>query len=653
MQNQKIADNKLSDWQSDKVYGQIRLVFSSIFFSLKAILAVSLLLTAIQWEAINHLVLLFWQLGVFLVSAFRYWQYRRFQASPRSPEEARYWSHQAVLGAFLSGLQWAVAGVFLFAPDSMPHQLFLTFVIAGMAAGAITSLSAYFPAISIFLLVSIFPLSWSFFRLDTGMGDLMAGMLIFFMVLIIRAAHRLNTIITDAITMQHEKGIAEATMRRQALFDELTQLPNRRMLFTHLDQEISRSRRHGYFGAILFLDLDNFKNVNDSLGHALGDKLLTQVAARITLRLRKEDIAARLGGDEFVILLSEIGRQSSTALTHVQRVASEIQGLFKEPFQVNGHTLHITASIGIVLFPLDESSPGDLLQRADVAMYRAKEEGRDRFRFFQPAMQEALDNRLRIEKGLRRALEQKQLELYYQPQVDSQGRMIGAEALVRWRHPKHGIINPAEFISIAEETGLIYRLGDQVLCMACEHILQLAKSTPLAISVNISPKQFREPTFPDRVEEIILQYGIDPKLLHLEITESTVMEDIEQTIDRMETIKSLGVSFAIDDFGTGQSSLAYLKRLPIETLKIDRSFVDDIEKASNDAILVETIIIMAKHMGLKTIAEGVETSESLAFLQDKGCNNFQGYLFSHPVPFHELARMDRRLLPRPASKPAA
>ncbi|WP_457676780.1 putative bifunctional diguanylate cyclase/phosphodiesterase [Thiolapillus sp.] len=650
MQEQTSSDNRLSDWQSDKTYGQIGLVFSSVSFSLKAILIVSLLLTAIQWEAIDHPTLILWFCGVILVSAFRLHQYRRFQAASHTPEYLDYWIRQAVLGAFLSGLQWAAAGVLLFTPDSMPHQLFLTFVIAGMAAGAVTTLSAYFPAVSIFLLVAIFPLSWSFFRLDTGMGDLMAGMLLFFAVLVIQAAHRLNTIITDALTMQHEKGIAEATMRRQALFDELTNLPNRRMLFTHLEQEISRSRRHGYFGAILFLDLDNFKNVNDSLGHALGDRLLTQVAARITLRLRKEDIAARLGGDEFVLLLSEIGRRSSTALAHVQRIASEIQGLFKEPFQVNGHTLHVTASIGIVLFPLDESSPGDLLQRADVAMYQAKEEGRDRFRFFQPAMQEALDRRLRIEKGLRRALDGNQLELYYQPQVDTGGKMIGAEALVRWRDPRRGIINPGEFIGIAEDTGLIYRLGDRVLCMACEHILKLAESSPLAVSVNISPRQFHEPAFVDRVKEIIEQYGIDPHFLHLEITESTVMDDIDKTIERMESIRSLGVTFAIDDFGTGQSSLAYLKRLPIETLKIDRSFVDDIEKASNDAVLVETIILMARHMGLKIIAEGVETRKSLSFLKEKGCNNFQGYLFSRPVPFQTLIRMDRQLSPCSGSR---
>jgi diguanylate cyclase (GGDEF)-like protein len=653
MQKQKLTSEQPADWQSDKIYGQIGLVFSSVSFSLKAILSVSLLLVVIQWETINHMVLLLWLLGVCLVSAFRLWQHRRYTASTHSPEDVHYWIRQAVLGAFLSGLQWAAAGTLLFAPDSMPHQLFLTFIIAGMAAGAVTTLSSFFPAISVFLLIALFPLSWSFFHLDTSMGDVMAGMLLFFAFLVIQAAHRLNIIITDALTMQHEKSIAEANLRHQALFDELTGLPNRRMLFTHLDHEISRSRRHGYFGAILFLDLDNFKNVNDSLGHALGDRLLTQVTARITLRLRREDIVARLGGDEFVLLLSEIGRQSSAALTHVQRVATEIQGLFSEPFQINGHALHVTASIGIVLFPLDESSPGDLLQRADVAMYRAKEEGRNRFRFFQPAMQEALDNRLRTEKGLRRALEQGQLELYYQPQVDSRGQMIGAEALVRWRDPERGIINPGEFISIAEETGLIYHLGDQVLCMACEHILQLAKSNPLAVSVNISPKQFRDPAFPDRVKEIIRQYGIDPRLLHLEITESTVMDDIEQTIERMESIKSLGVSFAIDDFGTGQSSLAYLKRLPIETLKIDRSFVDDIENASNDAILVETIIIMAKHMGLKIIAEGVETRKSLAFLQEKGCNSFQGYLFSHPVPFHALIRMDRCLPPRSSGKPAA
>ncbi len=641
MDNQAMKDGG----QSSILLEQVRLVFASVPFSAMSIPIVGCILGVLLWDTVDHAIIVGWLSAIFLVSLFRGWQYWRFQTARPKPEETKRWHREALLGAALSGLSWGASGVLLFAPDSMPDQLFLTFVLVGVIATAVTTLSALFPAILFFLLVSILPITWSFFSMGTNLGMVLAGLFLFFMFLMLKTAYRLNTILTETLTMRHDKVMAEATIHHQALYDELTDLPNRRMLFDQLGQEVARSFRHGYLGAILFLDLDNFKNVNDSLGHALGDKLLKEVAQRLSHRLRKEDIAARLGGDEFVILLSEIGKDSSQASVRAQRVASEIQQLFLEPFRIDGHTLYVSASIGIVLFPLDESEPGDLLQRADVAMYRAKEDGRDRFRFFQPAMQKALDTRLTIEKGLRKALETDQLELYYQPQVKADGSIYGAEALVRWQHPERGLISPIEFIPIAEETGLIYRLGDWVLNAACEHICQLSAVGPLVVSVNISPKQFREPDFVNRVRELIVAYGIDPKLLHLEITESTVLDNIEQTIERMEAIKSLGVSFAIDDFGTGHSSLAYLKRLPIETLKIDRSFVSDIVDDPNDAVLVETIIVMAKHLGLRTIAEGVETREVLAFLKEKGCHNFQGYLFSRPVPFDTLLEMGGFLLP--------
>ncbi|WP_456405107.1 putative bifunctional diguanylate cyclase/phosphodiesterase [Thiolapillus sp.] len=633
------------DTNAGILYEQVRLLFASVPFSVTSIPVVSLLLLTLEWNVIDHRILSGWLSALVLVSVFRFWQYRRFQAAESAPAEVDKWFHHALFGAALSGLMWAAAGLLLFSPESMPHQLFLTFITVGVAAGAVTTLSALYPAVLFFLVASLLPLSWSFFSLDTQLGMIMGGLLIFFMLMLAQTSRRLNTIIVETLRMRVEKVVAEATIHHQALYDELTDLPNRRMLFDQLGQDMARSRRHGYMGAILFLDLDNFKNVNDSLGHALGDKLLKQVASRLASRLREEDTAARLGGDEFVILLSQVGKNSVDAAARTQYVASEIQRLFSEPFKVDGHTLYVTASIGMVLFPLDESGPGDLLQRADVAMYRAKEEGRDRFRFFQPAMQQVLDSRLTIEKGLRKALETNQLELVYQPQVDAQGCVNGAEALVRWRHPERGLISPAEFICVAEETGLIYRLGDWVLCAACEHIRELSATRPMNISVNISPNQFREPAFVSRVQEIVTEYGIDPRLLHLEITESTMLDNIEQTIERMEAIRSLGISFAVDDFGTGHSSLAYLKRLPIEIVKIDRSFVSDIVDDPNDAILVETIIVMAQHLGLKTIAEGVETWETLEFLKEKGCHNFQGYLFSRPISFQELLVMKPCLLP--------
>ena len=636
--------------------GQVCLFFDSIPFSIQAILLTSFLLSYLIWEVTSHRAILGWLSLVSLVSLVRLWQYRQFTRKDPTVEKVAHWWNQALLSATMSAITWAAASLFLFPPESLLHQLLFTFLVAGIAAGAVTTLSSIFPAILLFLLIDLLPLSWRFMMSENHQEQLIGAMAVFFMLLLLLSARRLNETIMETLTMRHEKSRAEATIRHQALYDELTDLPNRRLMYNQLNREIARSSRHGHLGAILFLDLDYFKNVNDSLGHAVGDKLLQQVAARLTGRLRNEDTVSRLGGDEFVILLPEIANNADQALTRAHACASDLRQLFQEPFLVEGHTLHISASIGIVLFPLDESTPGDLLQQADVAMYRAKDEGRDGFCLFHPGMQEELEARLKIQRGLRRALCEDQLELYYQPQVDVQGRILGAEALVRWHHPRLGLVSPADFIPIAEETGLIYQLGDWVLETACRHIRQLSEQAPLVISINISPKQFREPAFVEHVKEVVEKSGIDPGLLHLEITEGTVLDNVEQSIAHMESLKECGIGFSIDDFGTGYSSLAYLKRLPIEALKIDRSFVLDVIDDRNDAVLVETIIVMARHLGLEVIAEGVETREVLSFLAQKGCRKFQGYLFSRPVPFAKLTALEQPLLqeqrpctPAPAS----
>jgi EAL domain-containing protein (putative c-di-GMP-specific phosphodiesterase class I) len=291
---------------------------------------------------------------------------------------------------------------------------------------------------------------------------------------------------------------------------------------------------------------------------------------------------------------------------------------------------------------MDQRSPEDLLQQADVAMYSAKERGRDNTQIFLPSMQAAVDQRLQVDRGLRQAIGNGELELYYQPQVLASGRIIGAEALVRWNHPERGLVSPAEFIGVAEETGLIYQLGDWILRRACEHLAVLGRERGLHIAVNISPKQFRENSFVERVKTIIAETGAPPELLTLEITENVVIDNIEQTIGRMQILKALGITFSVDDFGTGHSSLAYLKRLPLDVLKIDQSFVRDIGTDPNDAVIVETIIVMAQHLELQVIAEGVETREALHFLTAKGCRQFQGYLFARPEPFDTLLGLLQR-----------
>lgn len=430
---------------------------------------------------------------------------------------------------------------------------------------------------------------------------------------------------------------AEARIEHLAFYDALTELPNRRLLLDRLEQNISRARRYGHFGAMLFLDLDRFKNINDSLGHPIGDALLQEVSKRLLHDLRTEDTVSRLGGDEFVMLLSDLGNDEANAAALAQQKAESIKVRLAEKYFVDGHELHITPSIGVAMFPSgknNQETGDDILRYADTAMYKAKDDGRDTIRFFLPSMQAAADSRLAIEKELRYALERSELCLFFQPQVNGKGEILGAETLARWQHPEKGFISPATFIPIAEATGLILPIGEWVLRTACEH-LRAWSDEGLSIhhlAVNVSPRQFRQPNFVNQVEKILEQTGADPTQLGLELTEGMVIDNILDTIEKMDALKKLGIELSIDDFGTGYSSLAYLQKMPLDILKIDQSFVRDIETDSNDAAIVDTIISMANHLNLKVIAEGVETRYELDFLQDKGCPLYQGYLFSKPVP---------------------
>ncbi len=626
--------------------GQARLFFSALPFSITTIQLMALLLAVIQWSVVDHGAILLW-LGIsFTVTLLRWWQYRAFKAAEPDPGDAGRWERQALISGILSGTTWLTADLLMFPPDSLPHQIVLSFMVAGVAAGSVTTLTPILPAVSAFLVMALTPLSIRFFLITSPFSLLLGAMLLVLLVLMIQAASRLYRMIEETLAMHHEKCLAEAAVKHQAHYDELTDLPNRRLLFQHLDQELARARRHGHLNALLFFDLDNFKNINDTLGHDVGDKLLQQVAKRITSHLRTEDILARLGGDEFVVLLPEIGRTPEAAAQNCRGYVKKIRGLFASPFMVEGHRLNMTTSIGVVLFPTGDQNRRELLKQADVAMYRAKARGPGSYQFFEPAMQAALQRRLELERGLRMALRTDQLELYYQPQVDHLGRIHGAEALVRWHHPERGLIPPSEFVPVAEESGLILSMGQWVLHTACEHLRELERQgRHITLSVNISPRQFAEADFVGRVEQVLEETGVDPRRLHLEVTEGMVLDNVEQTIAHMEALRKMGIRFAVDDFGTGHSSLAYLKKLPISTLKIDRSFVIDITTDPNDAVLVETIIDMADHLGLATIAEGVETLEARNFLHARGCRDYQGYLYSPPVPFEALLLLPEVLAP--------
>ncbi|MCP4408850.1 MAG: EAL domain-containing protein [Gammaproteobacteria bacterium] len=440
-----------------------------------------------------------------------------------------------------------------------------------------------------------------------------------------------------------ERRKAANLIKHQASFDILTDLPNRRLLLDRVVQALARCRRHGHKGALLFLDLDQFKHINDSLGHPVGDALLQEVSRRLKKGLRKEDTSARLGGDEFVVLFSELNDDPKQAAQQAQAGAEKIQSKLAAPYTIHNHELHITASIGVAMFPMEDEDADDIVKYADTAMYRAKEAGRNTIRFFLPSMQLAAQERLRLQNDLRLSLLRNELQLHFQPQVDFSSNIIGAEALLRWQHPERGNIAPVCFIPVAEETGQILTIGEWVLESALRQLKawadDITESSLHHLAINVSPRQFRQEDFVLRIERALDLTGADPQRLTLELTEGILVENLEDTIQKMEALKRLGVRFSIDDFGTGYSSLAYLKRLPLDEIKIDRSFVCDITTDPSDANLVETIITMADHLGLEVVAEGVEAEEQLEFLREKGCRIFQGYYFSRPRSVEGFAEL--------------
>ena len=444
-----------------------------------------------------------------------------------------------------------------------------------------------------------------------------------------------------------ERKKAEERIEHLAYYDDLTDLANRRLLRDRLQHEIAVARRHDSYGALLFLDLDRFKHLNDALGHPIGDELLVQVADRLRGAVRAEDTVARLGGDEFVVLLPALGHELSLAGFEAQAVAEKIRGRLSEPYDLQGHRYHLGVSIGIVLFPEGDEDADDVLKHADSALYRAKDEGRNTVRFYQPGMQAAADARLTMEKDLRVAMEaDDQLFLHYQPQVNAEGRLVGTEALIRWKHPTRGWVAPIHFIPVAEETGLIRELGEWVLRTAVAQLKEWMAADLCGewcvLSLNVSPKEFHQPDFVSKILRVIEESEVPAGCLDLEITENVVMDNVGEAVEKMHALREAGLRFTIDDFGTGYSSLSYLKRLPLDKLKIDRSFVTDIHFDPNDAAIVETIIAMAQHLGLGIVAEGVETREELDFLLEKGCDVFQGYYFARPMPAAEFSDFIRK-----------
>ncbi len=436
----------------------------------------------------------------------------------------------------------------------------------------------------------------------------------------------------------------QSQLERQANYDELTGLANRNLFQDRLEQALIFSRRHDCGLAVIFIDLDNFKTINDSLGHDAGDALLPQVASRLAGAVREGDTVARQGGDEFVLLLTETREEKDVSM-----IAQKLLQAVSEPFEVGGRNLHITCSIGVASYPKDGEDRQVLLKNADAAMYRAKEIGRNNVQFFAEEMNVKAMERLMLENSLHQALERKEFLLHYQPQVDLRsGEIAGMEALVRWHHPELGLLSPARFIPVAEDSCLIIALGEWVLRTACAQnkAWQDAGLKPITVAVNLSARQFRQHDLVEMVTRVLRETGLDPAHLELEVTESLVMQNVEETIATLGRLKAMGIKLSIDDFGTGYSSLNYLKRFPVHTLKIDQSFVRDITTDPSDAAIAKTIISMAHELGLKVIAEGVETEEQKSFLCLRRCDEMQGYFFSRPVPaaeFESVLRDGRRL----------
>ncbi len=433
----------------------------------------------------------------------------------------------------------------------------------------------------------------------------------------------------------------ERRIHQLAFYDPLTRLPNRIALLDRLQHALSSSRRHGEHGALMFLDLDNFKTLNDTQGHDIGDRLLQQVAQRLQACVRGEDTVARLGGDEFVVLLEELGDDAGYAALQAESAAKKLLAAFRQPFNL-GTVLHsCTTSVGVTLFDGVPDSVDELLKQADLAMYESKQAGRDSVHFFDPRMQELVMQRATLEADLRRALQRQEFVLHYQPQWLRDGRLAGLEALLRWQHPQNGLVYPDDFIGVCEESGLILPIGRWVLRSACEQLATWHRAglRDTRISVNVSPRQLRSPDFVDEVRSALQASNAPPSCLKLELTESMLLRDVEASIEKMRDLRSIGVRFALDDFGTGYSSLSLLQRLPLDQIKIDQSFVHGLGKPGNDSAVVQSIISLGKNLHMAVIAEGIETTEQRDLLASFGCDEFQGFLHGRSMPAEDAVHL--------------
>ena len=627
------------DLQQTLLVERLKLYYDAYKQSVFANLINSVLLVFLLWGVVDHSYLIGWLLLNLANTLYRALIWLRFRKIEEDRLTERQWYWHMLVGSILSGLLWGGAGYLFFTPDLF-YQALLGFILAGMTAGAVVTLAPFFESTFGFVVCAITPFLIRLLESGTTQAIEMSVMVALFLVLISVSGNRVHQTIVEGLRMRFLREKAESLVYQQAYYDELTELPNRRTLRAHLEQELSRAQRHDLFGAVLFLDLDHFKRVNDTRGHGFGDRLLVEVAVRLRANLRKEDMAARLGGDEFVILLSGLRGKVDDVVSIVRGTAEKIRAVLEVPFQIEEHLVHISSSIGVALFPTDSSDADELLKHADTAMYRAKEWGRNSAHFFLKDMQERLERRIYLENALRSAIEKQEFELYVQPLSQADGQVAGGEVLLRWFREEGESVSPAEFIPIAEDSGLILGIGEWILDQTCQYLTELTRvglvNEITHLAVNISPRELLDSKFVERVETLVHKYDINPGLIQLEVTENVLVDNFEDTVRKMDRLRDLGIKFAIDDFGTGYSSLSYLKQLPLDTLKIDRSFVAEVTSDKSSATIVKTIMAMADMMSLITVAEGVEDEKTLKFLEAQGCELFQGYYFAKPMPFKEF-----------------
>jgi diguanylate cyclase (GGDEF)-like protein len=624
--------------------GQIHLLHDSVLLSQLVAVVNSSILAYVLWSEVDHGRILVWLTAMLTVCGLRLTEAQAFARIQPTGMRILTWRNWFLLGALCSGLLWGAAAALLFPAHSLPHQVFLSFVIAGMVAGAVATTAPIMTAFLAFAVPAVVPMVLQFLLGEGLLHFPMSFMSLLFGAAMLTVARQVNATIAESLRVSQRNA-------QLAHFDSLTGLPNRIMFSQSLEQALRRAQRNASALALLFIDVDRFKHINDALGHDAGDQLLREVARRMRASLRAADLVARFGGDEFIVVLEDLPDSA-----YAGAVAAKLLEALAEPVRMDGREFHVTASIGIATCPRDAADARTLQKNADVAMFRAKAQGRNGYCFYSPQGDAHSLERLTLEAQLKRALERGELALHYQPKQDiATGRITGVEALLRWKHPELGLVPPSQFIPLAEETGLIVPIGEWVLRTACEQVATLplyAHGERLRVAVNLSARQFADDGLVELVERILAQTGLQSAALELEITETLIMHSPERTTRLLRALREMGVKLAMDDFGTGYSSLAHLKRFPVDSIKIDRSFIHGVPGDADGESITQAVIAMAHSLRLRAIAEGVETAQQLEFLRTHGCDEIQGYFFSKPLPYAGLKTLLAQLAEAPRRRDA-